>query len=267
MAQHCNTESEAMGRREIELAKMNLAVANRLFDHTIDGAERILRARMELSTAMAASRSAELDATAVVTSALSEFADNLLAAGNGDSVILCGVRQEEAATFLASEAATDDGWTWPVRLMRSGWAAGTLETADGKLQTPHYFPTEIVAKVAEAANGSRFRRRHPAKDDGNDAPELTAGWLSHARISGTSALAMVNLLKSETEIRSKLMAAREAGKLVDLFGVSIMAYFGFRQSTVEGKSALVATSLQKFVGLDLCAEPGAGGRFLQTAAG
>src|SRR5260370_32834207 len=85
-------------------------------------------------------------------------------------------------------------------------------------------------------------------------------------MSGSSAMATINLLKSETEIRSKLMAAREADKL-DLFGVSILAYFAFRRSSVEGKSALVATSLQKFVGLDWCAEPGAGGRFLPDAAG
>ncbi len=184
--------------------------------------------------------------------------------GNPQEVEIEYVPVAQSAQFLASEAATEDGWSWPVRMLEAGWAKGSLEGASGQIATPHYFPREIVAKVAEAANGARFRKRHPESGDGSDAPELTAGWLTNTKMAGTSALATVNLLKSETEIRSKLMAARNAGKL-DLFGVSILAFFAFRRSTVEGKSAMLATSLQKFVGLDLCAEPGAGGRFLGSA--
>jgi hypothetical protein len=191
--------------------------------------------------------------------------DDAITFGDPQEVETLYVPVAQAAQFLVSEAATEDGWSWPVRMLEAGWAQGRIADANGQIATPHYFPSEIVAKVAEAANGARFRKRHPETGDGSDAPELTAGWLSNTKMSGTSALATVNLLKSETEIRSKLMAARDAGKL-DLFGVSILAYFGFRRSTVEGKSAMLATSLQKFVGLDLCAEPGAGGRFLQGAA-
>ncbi len=171
----------------------------------------------------------------------------------------------EHAKFLATEASTQDGWVWPVQVMESGWAHGSVEDASGQVMAAHYFPPEVVAQVAQAASGARFRRRHPETGDGANAPELTAGWLSNGRMAGAAALATVNLLRSETDIRAKLMAAREAGKL-DLFSVSIFGYFGFKGAKVEGKPALVATALQKFVGLDLCAEPGAGGKFLQVAA-
>jgi hypothetical protein len=255
---------------EVKKAKMNLAAAHRHFDNTIEGAGRIMRARLALENALFQSRYDELSAVALVCSAVVEYGENLLAAGNGSGAILCGVRESgRPGNFLAREAATGDGWSWPVRMLEAGWAHGMVGDAGQRLTPspmPHYFPKEIVAEVAKAANGVRFRRRHPETGDGSDAPDLTAGWLSNARMSGTSALATVNLLKSETEIRSKLMAAREAGML-DLFSVSILAYFGFKRSTVEGKAALVATSLQKFIGLDMCAEPGAGGAFLPAAAG
>jgi hypothetical protein len=186
--------------------------------------------------------------------------------GDPEEVETAYVPVAESAKFLAAEAAaTDDGWSWPVQVMQAGPARGKLEDANGKAMGPHYFPPEIVAQVAQAVNGARFRRRHPEVGDGNDAPELTAGWVSDGKMVGSAAQAKVNLLRSETEIRSKLMAAREAGKL-DLFGVSIYGYFGWKGSRVDGKPALVATSLEKFVGLDMCAEPAAGGRFLRVAA-
>lgn len=247
------------GREEIELAEINLAIAHQLFDGGIESAGRIMRAQLALQNALDKSRYDELSAMALITSAIAEYGENLLTAGNANGVILYGASESElSGGFLVKEAATGDGWTWPVVIMRSGWALGEVEGSGGQL---HYFPPEAVAQIAQAANGTRFRRRHPETGDGSNAPELTAGWLSNARMSGTSAVATVNLLKTESEMRERLMAAREAGKL-DLFGVSILAYFGFKRSTVEGKAALVATSLQKFVGLDLCAEPGAGGRFL-----
>jgi hypothetical protein len=255
-----------MSQEELLLAQMNLAAAHRLFDNTLDGAVRILRARSRLRDAWDARRRDELDAAVVICSALSEYCENVIASGNGDGVILCGVQQSRgAAKFLASEAAAGDGWTWPVQVMQSGWAAGTLEAASGKLATPHYFPREVVSEVAQAVDGVRFRRKHPDSGDGSDAPELTIGWMSDGRMAGSAALAKVNLLKSATDIRSMLLAAQEAGKL-DLFSVSIFAYFGFKRSKIDGKPALVATSLQRFVGLDMCAEPGAGGRFLPVAA-
>jgi hypothetical protein len=215
-------------------------------------------------------RAVEREVNVVVLSALTEYcASVLVEAGifsqGGEGVILCGVQQSRgAAKFLASEAASEDGWTWPVQVMQSGWAAGTLEAASGKLATPHYFPPEVVSQVAQAVNGVRFRRKHPDSGDGSDAPELTIGWMSDGRMAGSAALAKVNLLKSATDIRSMLLAAQEAGQL-DLFSVSIFAYFGFKSAKIDGKPALVATSLQRFVGLDMCAEPGAGGRFLQGA--
>ena len=178
--------------------------------------------------------------------------------------VLLQVRQS-AARFVAKESALDDGWKWPVVAMRAGWAHGSLEGLPG--ETAHYFPPEAVSQVVAALNGARFRRRHPGKGDGdgNDAPELIAGWTSDARMQDSAALATVNLLHSAGDIRSTLLAAQEAGKL-DLFGVSILAYFGFRKGQAEGKPAFVATGLQRFVALDMCGEPGAGGRFLSDAA-
>ena len=171
---------------------------------------------------------------------------------------------QQAAKFLAAEAsAGEDGWTWPVQIMEAGWARGEI---DGEY-VPHYFPRDVVAQVAEAANGGRFRRRHPQgiEGDGSAYPELTAGWTSEAGMAENAAQAKVHLLKSETKLREQLLAAREAGKL-DLYGVSVFAYFGFRAGSQDGKKCLLATSLRKYVGLDLCAEAGAGGRILPYAA-
>jgi|SRR6266446_1356225 len=254
-----------MGKHEIELAEIDLAIAHRLFDNTIEGAGRIMRARLALQFAVADSCYDELSAVALVCSAVAEYGENLLAAGNGDGVILCAVQQSEgAAKFLASETGSEDGWTWPVQVIKAGWAAGSLQGAEGTETTPHYFPPEVVAEVAQAANGARFRRRHPATGDGHDAPELTAGWISDGRVSGSAAFATVNLLSNAEDVRSMLLSAKEAGKL-NLFSVSIFGYFSFKRSQIDGKPALVASGLQKFIGLDLCAEPGAGGRFLGSA--
>jgi hypothetical protein len=145
--------------------------------------------------------------------------------------------------------------------MKSGWAAGSVETAGVKEMLPHYFPPEVVSQVAQAVNGARFRRKHPETGDGHDAPELTAGWMSDGRMSGSVALATVNLLDSATDVRSMLLAAQKADKL-DLFSVSIFGYFSFKKSQVDGKAALISNGIGKFIALDMCAEPGAGGRFL-----
>jgi len=211
-------------------------------------------------------RAKELGAVSAMIRELRAYAENAAA---GSRVMLCGARQQSTGSgkFLVSEAASEDGWSWPVQVMRSGWAHGSVTEASGKVTKPHYFSEDAVAQVAKAVNGVRFRRRHPteAEGDGSGSPELTAGWMSNGRFSGSAAVATVNLLKSAVDIRSMLMAAKEAGKL-DLFGVSIFGYFGFQESRIEGKPALVATRLQRFVGLDFCAEPGAGGRFIPTGS-
>jgi|SRR6266850_530802 len=211
-------------------------------------------------------RAKELGAKAAMLRELRDYMKNV---AGGSTVMLCGVQQEYTGSgkFLVSEAASEDGWSWPVQVMRSGWAHGSVTEASGKVTKPHYFSEDAVAQVAKAVNGARFRRRHPteAEGDGSGSPELTAGWMSNGLFSGSAAVATVNLLKSATDIRSMLMAAREAAKL-DLFGVSIFGYFVFQESRIEGKPALVATRLQRFVGLDFCAEPGAGGRFMPTAS-
>lgn len=166
--------------------------------------------------------------------------------------------------FLIAEAEkAADGWSWPVQIMESGWAHGSVNGQE----VPHFFPASVVAQVAEAANGQRFRRRHPNQSEGtgSDLPDLTAGWTSECRMQGNVAVGKVNLLTSETEIRAKLLAAKEADKL-DLYGVSIFAFFGFRPGVQDGKKALIATQLAKYVGLDLCAEAGAGGKILPYAA-
>ncbi len=248
-------EQQRVAMGSVELAEMQLAVAR-----------RILRAQELLREAVDARRRDEASAFTVVCSALLEWGEHLAAAGNADGVILCGVQQSEGSSkFLAREAAaTGDGWTWQVQVMRSGWAAGVLDGANGTETTPHFFPREVVASVAEAVNGARFRRKHPATGDGSDAPELTAGWVSGGHMSGSAAMATINLLKSAEDVRSILLAAQEAAKL-NLFSVSIFGYFSFKRSQIDGKPALVADRLQKFVGLDMCAEPGAGGRFLASA--
>lgn len=173
---------------------------------------------------------------------------------------------QQSASFLATEASGEaaDGWSWPVQIMEAGWARGAV---NGQTDVPHYFPASVVAQVAEAANGARFRRRHPTEEEGSGAqlPELTAGWTSQCRAVGGKAIGTLNLLKSESDMRDRLLAAKEANKL-DLFNVSIFAYFGFQPGVQDGKKALIATRLGKYVGLDLCAEAGAGGKILPYAA-
>jgi len=168
------------------------------------------------------------------------------------------------ANGVNSMPAARDGWIWPVRVMESGWPCGSCEDlATGqRTETPHYLPPEFMPQVARSVNGARFRRRHPESGDGYDEPGLVAGWLSDGRVEGSAVFATVHLLKSAVDVRSTLMAARAAKKL-DLFGVSVFAYISYRRTQIDGRSVLVAFALDKLVGVDLCAEPGAGGRFVE----
>lgn len=161
----------------------------------------------------------------------------------------------------------DGSWKWPVVVMRSGWGSGSIEDAsDGRgYGLPHYFPPEFIAQVAGSLNNTRFRRRHPETGDGSDAPEIVAGWISDARVENSAVLATVNLLADAIDVRSLLLAARDAGQL-SLFGVSIFAYNTYKRSQIDGKPALVAAELFRIAGVDMCAEPGAGGRFVEDAA-
>lgn len=249
---------------ELLLAESELRVAYQIFYglpplQRIDAVGRVLHAERRLKEAW---RGHRMDGIRTVQQTLARLAELAERVARGSE--LCAVRQSHS-TFLAREASdSNDGWRWPVQVMRAGWAHGSV---DGR-GLPHYYPSETVAQVAEAVNGARFRRRHPNESEGSgaDLPELTAGWISDGRLEGPNVRANVNLLHSERDLRSKLLAAQEAGKM-DLFSVSIMAFFSFEKSQIEGRPALVATGLGRFVGLDLCAEPGAGGKFLSAATG
>jgi hypothetical protein len=184
--------------------------------------------------------------------------------GDPQEVETAFVPVAESGTFIVSEAgmAVDD-WVYPVQVIQAGWGQGAL---DGKEGIPHYFTPEFVAEVAESLNGAKFGRQHPAKGTGADQPERIAGWLEGGKFVRQSAgVADVHLLKNETQLQSKLSAARAAGKL-DLFGVSMLGYVGWKAGKVEGKDCLVSQKLGKLISVDLCAEAAAGGKFLQYAA-
>lgn len=248
-----------MEREKVELARMHLATAERLFDGSLDGVDRIWRARADLEDAESRYRAEALAGMESLAAEMCSFVSR--------TNELFAVRQA-AAKFVTEESWPDiTGWTWPVQIIQSGWANGSFEGALGEWRAnPHYFPPEILAQIAQAANGARFRRRHPEVGDGSDMPELTAGWLSNCRVRGSAVVGTVHLLRSEGQkggVRSMLLAAREAGKL-DLFGVSILASFEFETRKIDGKTGAVATSLKRLFGIDLCAVPGAGGKFLSA---
>jgi len=170
----------------------------------------------------------------------------------------------EFGARLAAAAADSDGWVWPVVVCKSGWGNAQFLGPEELAGKPQYIPHEVLPQIAAAMNGARFRRRHPLdhEGDGNALPELVAGWVENARVVGDEVHADVHLLPTETEMRARLMAARDAGQM-DLFNVSILAYFRFRLDRIEGREALVAEKLGKVIGLDMCAEPGWGGKFLE----
>ena len=247
---------------ELLLAESELRVAYQLFQGTppssrIDAVGRVWKAEQRLKEACHKHRAGSARAGLEALAKLGEVAASL-----AQGAELCAVKQSHS-NFLAREASdSSDGWRWRVQVMQAGFAHGNVEGHDGEA---HYYPLEIAAQVAEAVNGARFRRRHPNDSEGSGAalPELTAGWVTDGRLEGSTVRANINLLHSEGKLRSTLLAAQEAGKM-DLFSVSIMAYFAFSKSKIDGRPALVAKSLAKFVGLDFCAEPGAGGKFLSA---
>jgi len=260
-------------RLEIDLAEVDLRVAQSLYamarnsDERLDAAGKLIRARAWLETARDKFRRVQEDAICIVASALAEHCNDLIY-----RPFLAQVRQS-SATFVAREAAGDfekgsdykDGWSWRVRVMKSGPSSARVEGHEGK---PTYVGAEVLPQIAKAINGARFRRRHPEESEreGFHLPDLTIGWMSDGRVEGQAAYATAHLLRSESAIRERLVAAREAGKL-HLFGVSVMATFNYFPQMIDGKQAHVARNLCRFIALDMVAEPGAGGRFLPIAAG
>jgi len=213
------------------------------------------------------------------------FIDYLIARGDGDALYRIGysidaqnnitltdaqevetayVPVAESGCFVAEAASADlDDCVYPVSVLKAGWGGGVIGSS-----LPHYYPPAFVAEVAEAASNCKFGRRHPQEEPGykfgeND-PDRIAGWFSDGSVMATvsEARANLNLLKSETDLRSKFAAAREAGKL-DMFGLSILATVGFAPAVIEGKKCLEAKRLGKLFSIDLVGEAGAGGRFLQ----
>jgi hypothetical protein len=183
--------------------------------------------------------------------------------GQPQEVETAFVPVSQSGMFIAAEAGTSvDDWVYPVQVMQAGWAHGAVA---GQKDIPHYFTPAVVAEVAAAVNGAKFGRQHPASGTGADQPERIAGWMANGKLVGEAATGDVHLLKNETDLQAKLSAARTAGKL-DLFGVSMLGFIQFKAGKVEGKDCLVSQKLGKLISVDLCAEAGAGGKFLQYAA-
>ena len=236
--------------RNLESAEIDFKLALALNNGSLAGAERIIRTRAALESALSSARFREMGFVASALSGLADIADR--AEG------LFTVRQAAARFVSADNWPDDSGYSWPVRILQAGWAHGTLIDVPA---AAHYFPAEILPAIAKASNGARFRKRHPQNGGGTAEPELIAGWMSDCKSDGSCVTGVVNLLPGDCDVRFLLLAARQAGKL-DLFGISVAADFAFKRSVIEGRSAYVANGIQKLYGIDLCAEPGAGGRFL-----
>src|SRR6266404_1136713 len=182
--------------------------------------------------------------------------------GEPQEVETAYVPVQETVRFIGSGAGSDDGLTWPMQIMESGWARGSV---GGRSGVAHYFPLEAVAQVAEACNSARFGRRHPETDLEEVDPGRIAGYIDGGKLLGNTAVATMHLFENEKEIKAKLIAARDAGKL-DLFGASILAYFAWRPGKPDGRDALVAQKLGKLMSVDFVTEAGAGGKFLAYSA-
>ncbi len=168
-------------------------------------------------------------------------------------------------TARLAAAAEGDGWVWSVVVCKAGWGNAHVWGPEEYARRPQYIPREVLPQIAAAVNGARFRRRHPLEDegDGEGIPDLVAGWVDNARVVGDEVHADVHLLPTETEIRARLLALREAGQM-GLFNVSLLTYFRGRADRIEGRDALVIERIHKVIALDMCAEPGWGGKFLET---
>ena len=183
--------------------------------------------------------------------------------------IAARLRENQSATIplefgaaIVAAAAESDGWVWPVVVCKAGWWKAQILGVPELAGIPQYIPREILPQIAAATNGARFRRRHPLEHEGSGdvLPELIAGWVENARVEGDEVRADIHLLPNETELRARLLAARDAGQM-QLFNVSIYASFHFRRDRIEGRQAMVAERIARVAGLDLCGQPGGGGKF------
>jgi len=168
----------------------------------------------------------------------------------------------EAACFVNESADGADPFKYNVVAMKAGWGKGTLNGSP----TPHYYTQETVAELAQSLNGAKFGRKHPAEGTGSNEPERIAGWFTNGTLQANEATAELNLLANESDLAGRLNAARKAGKLGDLFGLSINGYVAFSKGKAEGRDAMVSGKLVKLASVDLVAEAGAGGRFLVAAS-
>jgi hypothetical protein len=171
------------------------------------------------------------------------------------------VTQEAHFVFEGAAAPEEDGWVWPVQVIKAGQAMGAV----GNQAVPHEYTAAVVAEFASAVNGARSGRRHPGPGEGADDPDRIAGWFTDGQLVGESVRAKLHLLKTEEPMRQRFLAAREAKKL-DLFNLSVLALVAFKPKMVGGKTVLESTKLGKLISVDLVTEAGAGGRFLPVAA-
>jgi hypothetical protein len=253
-----------MEKEQLKKAESELRIAESSYrlakspEERLVAAFKVNEARTSLEFARCKFRDLEAAAAGVIASALAEHCNDLIY-----RPFLAQVRQS-SATFVAS-SEHEDGWSWRVRVMKSGPSSARVEGHEGETT---YVGAEVLPQIAKAINGARFRRRHPevSEREGFHLPELTMGWMSDGHVEGRAIYATAHLLRSEGAVRERLMAAREAGKL-HLFGVSVMATFNYFPEMIDGKQAHVAKNLCRFIALDMVAEPGAGGRFLPIAAG
>ena len=192
--------------------------------------------------------------------------DDEVTFGDPQEVETAYVPVQETVRFLAAESVSADGLTWPIQVMEAGFAHGHLEGIDPRMAgLPHYFPVEVVAQVAAACKSMRFGRRHALTPEEEADPARIAGLLSNGRMQGNAALATLKLFDNETDIKVKLMAAKQSDQL-DLFGASVFALFSFAKGKAEGKDALVASKLGRLISVDFVTEAGAGGKILPYAA-
>jgi hypothetical protein len=187
------------------------------------------------------------------------FDGETIALNEPQAVEVAYVPVSESAKLILEGAAEDDGYSWPVQLIQEGYAHGEI---DGQA-VPHYFAMETIAQFAEAANGARFGRRHPGVFEDACDPARIAGFFSGGKVVGNTAQAKLHLLKTETDMRDRLVAAKEAGR-PDLFALSVCALLEFKPGKMDGKDVLISGKLAKLISVDLVTEAGAGGKFLDV---